>query len=523
MQSIISIHSEPFIMLAGEVHNSNSSSPEVMEPIWQKARNLNMNTLLLPVTWELLEPEEGKFDFGLVDGLIEQARKHDMHIGFLWFGAWKNAQCYYAPEWVKCNLKRFWRAEVQKGKNKVSLQKFHGMPYTTLSSHCEETMKADSRAFAALMQHIREIDEQEHTVVLMQVENESGLQGAAREHSDYADKLFHEKVPQKFADYMRSHTGEMSDDVRTAVENGAECGTWEEVFGTVAEEVFQTYSVAGYVEYVAAAGRKEYDLPMVVNAWLDKGQEPGMFPSGGPVARMMEVWRYCAPHIDVLAPDIYVQDFCGICDEYTKMGNPLIIPETAMHGHAGPRLVYVVGHYHAFGFSPFGFEDMGQPFTAVDSYLFGVDVSDPLLMSPQDEGEYAWYNKTLASMMTLLTSKYGTADLQAVISERPEQDTMLFNRYGFKVMMDTPMITRKDGVCLILRETEDEFYLVANGCMIVPFSTDSDKPNLDILYLEEGEIKEGKWHARRRLNGDEVASMRYNSPTLLKIKLFAYQ
>lgn len=484
---------------------------------------MNMNTLLLPVTWELLEPEEGKFDFGLVDGLIEQARKHDMHIGFLWFGAWKNAQCYYAPEWVKCNLKRFWRAEVQKGKNKVSLQKFHGMPYTTLSSHCEETMKADSRAFAALMQHIREIDEQEHTVVLMQVENESGLQGAAREHSDYADKLFHEKVPQKFADYMRSHTGEMSDDVRTAVENGAECGTWEEVFGTVAEEVFQTYSVAGYVEYVAAAGRKEYDLPMVVNAWLDKGQEPGMFPSGGPVARMMEVWRYCAPHIDVLAPDIYVQDFCGICDEYTKMGNPLIIPETAMHGHAGPRLVYVVGHYHAFGFSPFGFEDMGQPFTAVDSYLFGVDVSDPLLMSPQDEGEYAWYNKTLASMMTLLTSKYGTADLQAVISERPEQDTMLFNRYGFKVMMDTPMITRKDGVCLILRETEDEFYLVANGCMIVPFSTDSDKPNLDILYLEEGEIKEGKWHARRRLNGDEVASMRYNSPTLLKIKLFAYQ
>lgn len=523
MQSIINIHSEPFIMLAGEVHNSNSSSTEVMEPIWQKAKNLNMNTLLLPVTWELLEPEEGKFDFSLVDGLIEQARKYEMHIGFLWFGAWKNAQCYYAPAWVKCNLKRFWRAEVQKGKNKVNLQKFHGMPYTTLSSHCEETMKADSRAFAALMRHIREIDEKEHTVVLMQVENEPGLQGAAREHSDYADKLFHEKVPQKFADYMRSHTGEMSEDVRTAVENGAECGTWEEVFGTVAEEVFQTYSVAGYIEYVAAAGRKEYDLPMMVNAWLDKGQEPGLFPSGGPVARMMEVWRYCAPHIDVLAPDIYVQDFCGVCDEYTKMGNPLIIPETAQHGHSGPRLVYVVGHYHALGFSPFGFEDMGQPFTAVDSYLFGVDTSDPLLLTPQDGGEYAWYNKTLASMMSFMTSKYGTEDLQAVISERPEQDTMVFKQYGFKVMMDSPMITRKDGVCLILKEAEDEFYLIANGCMIVPFSTGSDKPNIDILSLEEGEIREGKWHTRRRLNGDEVATMRYNSPTLLKIKLFAYQ
>ena len=523
MQTLINVHSEPFIMLAGEVHNSNSSSTEVMEPIWQKARNLNMNTLFLPVTWELLEPEEGKFDFGLVDGLIEQARKYEMHIGFLWFGAWKNAQCYYAPAWVKCNLKRFWRAEIQKGKNKVNLQKFHGMPYTTLSSHCEETMKADSKAFAALMRHIREVDEKEHTVVLMQVENESGLQGAVREHSDYADKLFEEKVPSEFVDYMRTHMDEMSKDVRSAIENGAECGTWEEVFGTVSEEVFQTYSVANYIEYVAAAGRKEYDLPMMVNAWLDKGQEPGMFPSGGPVARMMEVWRYCAPHIDILAPDIYVQDFCNVCDEYTKLGNPLIIPETAMHGHAGPRLVYVVGHYHALGFSPFGFEDMGQPFTAVDSYLFGVDTSDPLLLTPQDGGEYAWYNKTLASMMSFLTSKYRTADLQAVISERPEQDVMIFKQYGFKVMMDSSMITRKDGVCLILRETEDKFYLIANGCMIVPFSTDSDKPNIDILLLEEGEIKEGKWHARRRLNGDEVASMRYNSPTLLKIKLFAYQ
>jgi len=523
MQTIINIQSEPFILLAGEVHNSNSSSTEVMELIWKKAKNLNMNTLLLPVTWELLEPEEGKFDFGLVEGLIEQARKYEMHIGFLWFGAWKNAQCYYAPAWVKCNLKRFWRAEVQKGKKKTNLQNFHGMPYTTLSSHCEETMKVDSRAFAALMRHIREIDEQEHTVVLMQVENEPGLQGAAREHSDYADKLFSEKVPPEFVDYMRSHTDEMSEDVRTAIENGAECGTWEEVFGTVAEEVFQTYSVARYIECVAAAGRKEYDLPMMVNAWLDKGQKPGMFPSGGPVARMMEVWRYCAPHIDVFAPDIYVQEFCNVCDEYTKLGNPLIIPETAMHGHAGPRLVYVVGHYHAFGFSPFGFEDLGQPFTAVDSYLFGVDISDPLLLTPQDEGEYAWYNRTLASMTSLLTSKYGSEDLQAVISERPEQDTMTFNRFGFKVMMDTPMITRKDGVCLILKEAEDEFYLIANGCMIVPFSANPEKPNIDILFLEEGEIREGKWHTRRRLNGDEVASMRYNSPTLLKMKLFAYQ
>ena len=91
MKPLINICSESFILLAGEVHNSNSSSIEVMELIWQKARKLNLNTLFLPITWELLEPEEGKFDFSIVDQLIEQARKYELHIGFLWFGGNKES------------------------------------------------------------------------------------------------------------------------------------------------------------------------------------------------------------------------------------------------------------------------------------------------------------------------------------------------------------------------------------------------------------------------------------------------
>ncbi len=521
--AVITVNSKPYIMLAGEVHNSNSSSTEAMEPVWQKAKSLGMNTLLLPVTWEMTEPEEGQFEFRLVDGLIAQAREYEMHIVFLWFGAWKNAQCYYAPAWVKRDTERFLRAEVQKGKKKVNLEKFHGMPYTTLSCHCEETMEADSRAFAALMKHIREVDEKEHTVIAVQVENETGLQGAAREHSDYADELFGKEVPSEFAAYMRAHTETMREEIKAAVEQGRESGTWEDVFGAAAEEIFHTYSVAGYIDHVAAAGKKEYLLPMTVNAWLDKGQEPGMFPSGGPVARMMEVWKYRAPHIDVLAPDVYVQNFCEVCDEFTKMGNPLFIPETAVHSHAGPRLVYVIGHYHAIGFAPFGFEDMGEPFSDTDSYLFGVDTSDPLLSVPQDPEEYAWYGRTLHSMMPLLTSGYGTRKLQAVICEHPDQDTMIFGGYGFKIMMGAPLISRRDGVCLALQTAEDEFYLIANGCMIAPFSTDPQKPHVDMLCLEEGEFRDGVWHMIRRLNGDEAALMKYDKPTLLKIQLFSYQ
>lgn len=531
---------KPFIAIAGEVHNSNSSNAGYMEQVWNKAETLGMNTLLLPVSWEMIEPEEGNFDFQIVDDLIAQAREHQMHIIFLWFGTWKNAQCMYAPAWVKKDLERFKRAEVIKGQNKASLVKFHGMQYTSLSYLCEETNKADSKAFARLMKHIREIDEDVHTVIAVQVENETGLQGEAREHSDEADEIFASTVPQEFVDYVKSHTESMEDGIKQSVENGAASGTWEEVFGKDASEIFSAYYIATYINKVAAAGKAEYDLPMTVNCWLDKGEEAGQYPSGGPVAKVMEVYKYAAPAIDFIAPDIYVQNFHEICEQYMKLDNPLIIPETAVHSYVAPRLVYSIGHYHASCFAPFGFEDIGEPFNNMQGFLFGMDVTDPLLKTPQNVEEYGWCGHTLCSMMDLLVSKYGTNDLQAVISEKVHMEnidltkskqalfsgeagetTMLFDDMGFAVVMNTPMLARRDGVCLMLKDG-DTYYSILNGCMLMPFSTNPQKPHFDYLLVEEGYFDNGQWVTTRRLNGDETVFMNFDKYTLLRFKFFTY-
>jgi len=515
------IHSTPFLMLAGEAHNSNSSTLQAMEPVWAKAAELGMNSILLPVTWEQIEPEEGRFTFQLVDGLIAGARERGFKLAFLWFGTWKNAQCTYAPAWVKTDQQRFWRAEVEKGRRKCRLENFHGMEYSTLSAFCEETLKADCRAFAALMAHLKAVDQEEQTVVYVQVENEPGLQGAAREHSDYADSLFAQPVPKEFAGYMKSHTSTMREDVRAAVEGGKASGSWQEVFGEMAEEIFQAYHVAKYIDTVAAAGKNEYDIPLAVNAWLEQGP-PGSYPTGGPIAKVMEVYKFAAPHIDVVCPDIYVRDFCGVCDQYHRPDNPLCIPETSIHSHAGPRLVYAVGHHHAWCFSPFGFEEMGDPIDAEAGLLFGADTSDPLLAIPQNVEEYAWYNRALASMMPLLANAYGTQKLQAVISERPDADAMDFGLFRLRAVMDHPMIRRKDGVCLAVQTSEDEFYIIACGCVLQYLSTDPGKPYVELLDLEEGEFVGDQWRVTRRLNGDEAAMMRYQKPTLLRMRLFPF-
>ena len=132
---------KPFLMLAGEAHNSNSSSLSAMEPVWEKAKQLALNSILLPVSWELVEPQEGEYDFALVDGLIKAARIRGFKLGLLWFGSWKNGQCTYAPEWVKTDLARFRRAEIRKGENRVRIDLFNGLDYSTLSCFCEEMQR----------------------------------------------------------------------------------------------------------------------------------------------------------------------------------------------------------------------------------------------------------------------------------------------------------------------------------------------------------------------------------------------
>ena len=539
-KKVMTVKQSPFIMLAGEVHNSDASSPAYMEHIWELADSMGMNTLLLPVTWEMVEPEEGKFDFSVPGALIDQAREKGMHIVFLWFGSWKNAECMYAPGWVKQDLKRFPRAQIEKGNNKAGRQVSAQIPvkilYTTLSYLCEETAKADAKAFAEFMGFLKAYDEKEQTVLAVQVENETGLLGAAREVSDAADAVFASEVPSGLIRYLKDHTDTMTKEIRDAVLGGKESGSWAEVFGTAAEELFSAFHVAKFVEIVASAGKAVYNLPMAVNCWLDKGGAPGTYPTGGPVSKVHEVWDYCAPSIDVYCPDIYVPQFKEVCDEFTRRGNPLFIPETATHSYCAPRLLYTVGHYHAMCYSPFGFDDIGKPFSAIQGFLFGVDVTDPALKTPQKLEEFQAVGKMVRDMMPMLADAYGSSSLQAVSAETDppvgdpggspflaKQPSMDFETFRVTVSFKSPLNPRSDGACLCLKSDDFECYIIGNACGLSFQSLIPGKPNLDYLLVEEGSFEKGQWKPGRRLNGDETASLSLSEPRTLRVRFFVYE
>src|SRR5262249_19012573 len=139
------VQGKPFVILGGELGNSSAGTSEQADSILPAMARMHLNTILMPVAWEEIETTEGGFAFSILDHWIDVARQQNLHLVLLWFGSWKNAFSEYAPAWVKADTKRFPRALAA-----------DGSPLEILSTVGMETARCDSRAFAALMAHVRE-------------------------------------------------------------------------------------------------------------------------------------------------------------------------------------------------------------------------------------------------------------------------------------------------------------------------------------------------------------------------------
>jgi len=475
------IDRHPFLILGGELGNSSASSTEYLKPYWQRFRQMNLNTVIVPVYWELMETEEGRFDFTLVDSLLDEAGRYDLKLVLLWFGTWKNSMSCYAPAWMKTNPRRFPRTADSAGRSQEIFSVFG-----------KETLEADKKAFAALMRHIRVRDASKRTVIMVQVENEIGMLPTAREKSGRADAMYKEKIPGILAGYLKKSKDRMVPELRKKweVNGGRIDGSWEEVFGKDigTEEVFQAWYYARYANEVAAAGKKEYDLPMYVNAALPRpGSLPGKYPSGGPLPHLLDIWQVAAPAIDVLSPDFYNPDTRYWCDLYVRNQNPLFIPEIRFDRSVSAKVFLAIGHYHAFGFSPFSIESQ-------------TEASLPLARS------YA----LLAQLSPLITGRKWLAMDGFVLDHKNRSDTVRMGNYAITVSHYNilPWATAgRDSVWsatggMIIQTGVDEFYVAGTG-FAATFSNADPEKVANILSADEVTIAGGQEVRGRRMNGDE--------------------
>jgi beta-galactosidase GanA len=481
------VDGEPLLLRAGELGNSSASNLDYMAEIWPKLAELNLNAVLAPVYWELIEPEEGEFDFVLVDGLIDQAREYDMRLVFLWFGSWKNSMSSYVPAWVKRDQDRFPRAQQSDGTGLEILTPFD-----------DANVEADARAFEALMRHLRDYDAEHHTVVMVQVENEIGMIPEARDHSPAAEAAFRDDVPSALLEYLDSHRASLHPSLAEHWKSSdfATTGSWTDVFGEGphTDEIFMAWQFARYVERVAAAGKALYPLPMYVNAALIRPNYlPGQYPSAGPLPHLIDVWRAGSESIDFLAPDIYFPNFVEWLGAYDVPDNAVFIPEAGRASHAvlAANALYAVATHNAMGYSPFSIENAPENTPLSEAYDV-LRQLEPLIVRHQGRN-------TIKGFLPPVS-------FDGTIDESPQE--VQLGDYRIKASFVYPWVPREDQEIdshggLIIALADNTFLVAGTGLTLRFTPIGPGEPIAGIEHYEEGRFVDGMWQRGRVLNGDQ--------------------
>ncbi|KAH7142668.1 glycoside hydrolase superfamily [Dactylonectria estremocensis] len=501
------VDGEPYLILGAELQNSSMSSARFMDTIWQNLKDMGINTVLGAVAWEDVEPKEGLFNFTELDGVIAGARAYGLRLIILWFGSFKNGRSSYTPTWVKTNPKRFPR--MYKKNNEDRLQNSG-----VLSIFHDECVKADTKAFSSLLQHLRETDE-ERTVIMVQVENEVGFHGDSRDRSAVATRLFESPVPNDVIQFLNDDWDSLHIDLKSKypkfkktvdqIKAGGSTGNWEDYFGRSmwTEELFMAYHYALYLEKIASSGRKVYEIPLFSNVWLPQpgepgaasgGGKPGEYPSGGATSTVLDIWLKFAPHLDFISPDIYHNAYTETCSIYTHRGQPLFIPEQR-RDHFGARTAWTaIGNFHALGVSPFGIDTQTAK-----------------------EAAFTDHYKLLGSVSKhILETRRKNLSVTGFCFHDPEDEnnpcppfTVSFKHYNVTVSRAFVLGKEGSGYGMIVELEPSKFLLIGKGFKVEWKSNSLTHSYTEILRFEEKSVIDKETQELRTdriLNGDESRS-----------------
>jgi hypothetical protein len=496
-KSALFVEGKPYLMLGGQIHNS-SGWPSELPQVWPSMEALHANTIEAPVYWEQIESQEGHFNFDNVDQLIEGSRAHNLQVVLLWFGTWKNGNMHYVPTWVKEDSKRF-----------PHTIRPDGEPIDVLSPLSRNTLEADKSAFVALTRHLKQIDGDRHTVLMIQVENESGNIGSIRDNSDAANREFEGRVPS---------------DLLTAAQKPS--GSWRQVFAGDADEIFQVYHQAKYINEIAAAGKRELDIPYSINVWVNypAGELPQRqlplpgigYPSGGAMQSRIGLWKALAPSIDVIGPDIYSsnsQFVLSVLQAYRRPDNALLIPEIGRNDEYGKFFYYALGA-GAIGFTPFGVDQTG--WNIFGDLPWKAHARNFELFQPMADEiarlEFEGKVKTAVEEPGRSEQQIDFGSWQATVA------------FGFPQSDGHTAPGTKDahGAVMVAQLGPDEFLVTGTEASVV-FHLPGKQPWMRSQFVtaEQGSFEQGVWKPIRLWNGDETdrGLCFYDKPEVVRVRM----
>ncbi len=203
-RKVLYVDGLPFTVLAVEIPwwDILPRAPEThtaYDHLYPAARKMGLNALKVPIKWSVVEPEKGVYDFAYVDHAKAMAEQHGLKLVLNWFGHYASndgtiygnlAGQLYAPRYVVEDERTYPRAVDADGV----------AHHNAVSYEYQPVIEREIAAFRAFMEHLKKVDAQSRTVVMVQVENEIAVFGwdrqnrkLWRDHSPAAERIFVEK------------------------------------------------------------------------------------------------------------------------------------------------------------------------------------------------------------------------------------------------------------------------------------------------------------------------------------------
>ncbi len=500
IKRIFKVDGKPFYPL-GRHHlymgGYTARDESVIERSFQGLKQCNGNTMCVPIYWDQIEPEEGKYDFSSVDTLLRISRKYESKLIFLWFAQWKNGVMDFAPAYIKANPKKYKRVVTQSGAT-----------LWVLSSHCQANLEADKKAYTAVCKHLQEVDSKQQTVIGMQIENEAGILGSERDYSPEAQAVYESPVTAKLMSAMKkAGRGEVYDLWQKA--GGKSSGSWPEIFGVEAGELMTAWSISSFINEIAGAAKAAYNIPMFINVWCAEAgwwPVPGeAYPSGGAVHKTVDIWKWFAPNLDLLAPDNFQPDRIShnaVYINYVREDNPLFIVES---------------HPNLNGM----FYDMAD-FNAIGYFVHFSQAEDGTI--PPEQQRRIQLTRAAAAVLPLLLKYQGTGRIHAFEEGDPGIHGRLLYPVDFEGHMGLIGVNDRNptrGAGLLIQAGKNEFYIAGINFRLMlrpkpvlgrsPVALlggmDLSHPSF-INYTERVDVghfdKKGKFVSDFRRNGDDM-------------------
>jgi hypothetical protein len=426
--------------------------------LYPAAREMGLNALKVPIKWSMIEPEKGRTDFSYLEHVKDMAEKHDLKLVLGWFGHYASGDGniyrnltseVFAPMYVINDEETYPRAVDADGV----------AHHNAISYAYEPIVEAEVAAFRAFVKHVKEIDEDTHTILMIQVENEIAVFGFDRsnrkqwrDHTPAADELFRQRG---FTDDLKFSAWHLS---------------------------------SRWIKPLTDAGTQVHPIPFFLN--FVSGKLVDWMVGGAPGEDVATYLENC-PSLSFVGRNHYLRTDCSVSDmragleEYCVGRNLPAITETNSGPNAiAPRLAYIaIGEFGAPLFAPWAlnvsYPTPFRPYVLADGTVAngGYDLRDCYVSLRKALSQIAYYADT--------------ENLQVFMSPVPGE------KFSDTKDVNGAQVTVKgedNGQAIVIHAEPNEFLVVGYRCRATIFTQMARWPELQRIRVERGFWEDGsRW------------------------------